>query len=54
MRKTDSLLVQGLFLCGFTSQYPHNPGRTQPDTNKIKVKNVPLSGFDTNFQGLSD
>ena len=28
------------------SQNPYNPGRTQPDTIRIKVKNVPLSADD--------
>jgi hypothetical protein len=38
-----SLLVQGLVLRGrqipLHSQNPYNPGRTQPDTIRIKVKN---------------
>ena len=45
-----SLLVQGLVLRGrqipLHSQNPYNPGRTQPDTIRIKVKNVPLSADD--------
>ena len=45
-----SLLVQGLNLRGrqipLHSQNPHNPGRLQPDTIRIKVKNVPLSADD--------
>lgn len=45
-----SLLVQGLALRGkqipLHSQNPYNPGRTRPDTIKIKVKNVPLSADD--------
>jgi len=30
----------------FHSQNPYNPGRTQPDTIRINVKNVPLSEDD--------
>ena len=45
-----SLLVQGLVLRGrqipLHSQNPYNPGRTQPDTIRIKEKNVPLSADD--------
>jgi hypothetical protein len=45
-----SLLVQGLVLRGrqipLHSQNPYNPGRTQPDTIRIKVKNVTLSADD--------
>ena len=45
-----SLLVEGLVLRGrqipLHSQNPYNPGRTQPDTIRIKVKNVPLSADD--------
>ena len=45
-----SLLVQGLVLRGrqipLHSQHPYNSGRTQPDTIRIKVKNVPLSDDD--------
>lgn len=45
-----SLLVQGLVLRGrqipLHAQNPHNPCRTQPDTIRIKVKNVPLSADD--------
>ena len=45
-----TLLVQGVVLRGrqipLHSQNPYNPGRTQPDTIRIKVKNVPLSADD--------
>ena len=45
-----SLLVQGLVLRGrqipLHSQNPYNPDRTQPDTIRIKVRNVPLSADD--------
>lgn len=45
-----SLLYQGLHLRGrhvpLHSQNPHNPGRLQPDTIRIKVKNVPISADD--------
>ena len=45
-----SLLVQGLVLRGrqipLHAQNPYNPGRKQPDTIRIKVKNVPLSADD--------
>jgi hypothetical protein len=45
-----SLLVQGLVLrcrqIPLHAQNPYNPGRTQPDTIRIKVKNVPLSADD--------
>ena len=45
-----SLLVQGLVLRGrqipLHSQNPYNPDRTQPDTIRIKVGNVPLSADD--------
>jgi hypothetical protein len=33
------------------SQNPYNPGRTQPDTTRIKVKNVPLSADDEQIHG---
>ena len=50
-----SLLVQGLALRGrqipLHSQNPYNPGRTQPDTTRIKVKNVPLSADDEQIHG---
>ncbi|CAC5422507.1 unnamed protein product [Mytilus coruscus] len=45
-----SLLVQGINLRGrqvpLHSQNPHNPSNLQPDTIRIKVKNVPLSADD--------
>jgi hypothetical protein len=45
-----SLLVQGINLRGrqvpLHSQNPHNPSRLQPDTIRIKVKNIPLSADD--------
>jgi hypothetical protein len=45
-----SLLVQGLVLrdrqIPLHSQHPYNPCRAQPDTIRIKVKNVPLSADD--------
>ena len=41
-----SLLVRGLVLRGrqipLQSQYPYNPGRTQPDIIRIQVLNVPI------------
>ena len=45
-----SLLVQGINMRGrqvpLHSQSPHNPSRLQPDTIRIKVKNIPLSADD--------
>ena len=45
-----ALLVHGLVLRGrqipLHAQNPYNPDRTQPDTIRIKVKNVPLSADD--------
>ena len=45
-----SLLVQGVNLRGrripLLSQNPHNPSRLQPNTIRIKVKNIPLSADD--------
>jgi hypothetical protein len=46
----QSLLVQGINLRGrqipLHLQNPHNPSRYQPDTIRIKIKNVPLSADD--------
>jgi hypothetical protein len=43
-------LVQGINLRGrqipLHLQNPHNPSRYQPDTIRIKIKNVPLSADD--------
>jgi hypothetical protein len=45
-----SLLVQGINLRGrqvpLHSQNPHSPSRLQPDTIRIKVKNILLSADD--------
>jgi hypothetical protein len=46
----QSLLVQGIHMRGrqipLHLQNPRNPSRYQPDTIRIKIKNVPLSADD--------